>query len=95
LRRQDRLDHVIKQPDPDRLDRRLHRRVAGHQDAVRARRQLLELPQQIEPAPILEPQVGDHHIKRIRPHRLGRLLDRTGSQGRVALGTEIIDQHAP
>ena len=94
LRGQHRLDQVIEKPDADGLDRRVHRGVPGHEDAVGARRDLADLAQQVETVAVLQPQVGHDDVERVALQRLVRLQRGAGAERGVTLAGQVIDQHA-
>ena len=94
LRGQHGLDQVIEQTDADGFHGRIHRGVAGHQDAVGARRDLANLAQEIEAVAVFQAEIGHHDIKRVAFERLMRLQGGAGAEDGVALARQVIDEHA-
>ena len=82
---QNRLDHVIKQAQPNCFHRRLHVGVTCHENPVGLRCELLELAQEIETIAVLKAQIDDDQIEGIRAQRFRSLLDGPYPQGGVTL----------
>ena len=72
----ERLLDVVVRPEPQRLDRRFHGGVGGHQDHLDLGVDLLRFFQYVDAAQIPQPDIGDHHVARLGLEFPDRLLSR-------------------